>query len=65
MVTDDVTGAGTLPNLKTWWETILYQGAKIAYHVNQRKSWLMLKDRRHLEIAKDVFKDSEIKITTK
>ena len=35
---------------------------KIVYHTNQRM-WLILKDKRHLEIAKDIFKDSEIKIT--
>ena len=38
---DDATGAGTLTNLKTWWDTIAIQGTKIGYNVNQNKSWLI------------------------
>ena len=61
---DDATVAGTLTNLKTWWDTIFIQGTKIGYNVNQNKSWLKLKDKNNRQTAKDMFRDTEIQITT-
>ena len=35
---DDITGAGTLVNLKNWWSTIISEGSKFGYYVNEDKS---------------------------
>ena len=40
---DDLTGVGTLNNLKTWWENILKYGPYLGYHVSESKSWLITK----------------------
>ena len=32
---DDITGAGTLANLKKWWSTITSEGSKFGYYVNE------------------------------
>ena len=31
---DDITGAGSLYNLKQWWSTIISEGSKFGYYVN-------------------------------
>ena len=47
-IADDVTGAGTLVNLKKWWSTITSDGSKFAYCVNEDKSWLIVKNKNLL-----------------
>ena len=37
---DDATGAGTLGNLRIWWDAIKHKGVKFGYHVKPTKSWL-------------------------
>jgi hypothetical protein len=61
---DDITGAGTIYNLKEWWDTIVVEGQKFGYYVNESKSWLILKDETLLNTAKNVFCNSAIKFTT-
>ena len=61
---DDATGGGSLPNLLTWWNTIITEGPKFGYIVNEPKSWLIIKDSNNVNYAKDLFKDSNIKFTT-
>ena len=61
---DDATGAGTLTNLRTWWDIVQKEGLKYGYQVKPEKSWLILKDSSNLERAQNLFGDSEIKITT-
>ncbi len=41
---DDITGAGKLEYLKTWWETVISEGGKYGYNVNESKSWLITKN---------------------
>ena len=41
---NDITGAGTLVNLKKWWSTIMSEGSKFGYYVNEDKSWLIVKN---------------------
>ena len=40
---DDITGAGKLNDLETWWDNMISEGKKIGYYGNESKSWLILK----------------------
>ena len=57
-------GAASLINLKVWWETIILEGPKFGYHVNESKSWLIIKDNNKLDYAKELFGDTAIRYTT-
>ncbi|KAG1714378.1 Protein lifeguard 1 [Nymphon striatum] len=59
---DDLTGAGKLKALKTWWEAILEFGPYIGYYAKPSKSWLIVKE-QHIKDAKDIFKDLKLNIT--
>ena len=61
---DDATGAASLTNLKMWWDTIILEGPKFGYHVNESKSWLIIKDNNKLDYAKEMFYDTSIRYTT-
>ena len=61
---DDITGAGKLTNLKQWWNTVISEGKKYGYFVNEGKSWLIIKDERLLQYATELFADTKIKLTT-
>ena len=63
-LTDDVTGAGTLENLKTLWDNVITQGSKFGYHVKHNKSWLILKTEENLEYAKTLYRDSNVNFNT-
>ena len=51
---DDAAAGGLLKQLKTWWDNLICEGEKFGYFVNQKKSWLILKDPKSVEIAKDL-----------
>ena len=61
---DDATGAGTIAHLRTWWDTIISQGTKIGYHVNESKSWIIVKNEENMDAAKEMFMGTNIKFTT-
>ena len=61
---DDTTGAGTVNDLLQWGNLVISEGRKYGYHVNESKSWLIAKDDRLLELAKDKFCGSSVKYTT-
>ena len=61
---DDATGAGKLPRLREWWDLVIREGVKLGYHVNESKSWLILKDPNQMETARQIFHDSHINMTT-
>ena len=61
---DDATGAGSLKNLKTWWDSVTCEGRKYGYFVKPSKSWLIIKNETKLEEAETIFQNSPIKITT-
>ena len=42
---DDITVAGTLVNFKKWWSTIISEGSKFGYYVNEDKRWLIVKNK--------------------
>ena len=60
---DDLTGIGKLHHLKSWWDSVIRYGPSIGYYVNQRKSWLIVKE-QYLEEAKTIFSDCNIEITS-
>ena len=61
---DDITGTGTLVNLKKWWSTIISKGSKFGYYVNEDKSWLIVKNKNLLNKTQQIFSNSDIKFTT-
>ena len=61
---DDAAGAGSIRNLKQWWDIIIREGQKYGYHVNESKSWLILKDPTKRQLVDETFAGSAIKITT-
>ena len=60
---DDLAGAGTIIELKNWWDIILKYGPYIGYYAKPEKSWLIVKE-QYLEQAREIFRDSGLKITT-
>ena len=60
---DDATGAGTIQQLKEWWDTVIDLGNKFGYYVNQLKSWIIVKNDKDLEKAKAIFENDGIDFT--
>ena len=60
---DDATGAGSLQNLKKWWDCIIEQGARFGYLVNNEKSWLIIKNDALSQQATELFQETNINIT--
>lgn len=59
---DDYIGAGTLQDLRTWWNKLENKGKKFGYITNANKSCLIVKPGKE-DQAKRVFNDSPIQIT--
>ena len=60
---DDASGAGKLHTLYDWYNEVKDTGHKYSYYVNERKSWLIVKDPTKADEAKQTFGDS-INVTT-
>eukprot|EP00794_Sanderia_malayensis_P005131 gene5131-biopygen4184 len=60
---DDVTAAGSLINLKNWWENLIELGPKYGYFPEATKSWLIVKDDK-MDEAQRIFEGSNIRITS-
>ena len=60
---DDITGAGKILDLRIWWDTIISEGEKFGYYVNESKSWLIIKNPNQFDHTQNIFKDTGIKIT--
>ena len=60
---DDITGAGKILDLRIWWDTVISEGKKFGYYVNQSKTWLIIKNPNSFDHAQNIFKDAGIKIT--
>ena len=60
---DDATGAGTLQNLKMWWDCIVESGIRFGYLVKNEKLWLILKDHASQQLAAEIFDGTNINIT--
>ena len=59
---DDLTGAGSIDQLKRWWDMVVYFGRFLGYNAKASKSWLIVKP-EYLDIVQIVFKDAGINIT--
>ena len=55
---DDITGARKILDLRIWWDTIISEGKKFGYYVNQSKSCLIIKNPNNLDHAQNIFKDT-------
>ena len=60
---DDFSAAGSVLNLKSWWEKLCTLGPKFGYYPEASKSWLIVKP-KHKGAAATVFNNSKINITT-
>jgi hypothetical protein len=60
---DNLFGAGDLDLLRKWWDAIVNLGPYIGYYAKASKSWLIVKG-QYYEIAKIVFENSGLNITT-
>ena len=61
---DDISGAGSLDDLIIWWKSVISEGKRFGYLVNEKKSWLLLKDSGKLQEAQCLFSNTGIKLTT-
>ena len=59
---DDISGAGKLKDLKTWWDNVTEYGPKLGYYPEPSKSWLIVKSEYHKQ-AENIFADTGIQIT--
>ena len=55
-----MTGAGTIQQLKEWWDAVIDLGNKFGYYINQLKSWIIVKNDEDLEKAKATFENDGI-----
>ena len=60
---DDASAAGKLVSLHEFFNTLIKEG-KIWLHINETKSWLILKNANDLNNETSFFSDWSIKITT-
>lgn len=60
---DDAAAAGSLQEMKQWWDKLVERGPKYGYCVNPSKTWLVVKE-CHLNHAKEIFKDTGVQVTT-
>ena len=59
---DDLTAGGKIKSLLIYWQRLIRYGPKTGYFPKPAKSWLIVKPEK-LELAKMIFRDTEIKIT--
>ena len=60
---DDASGIGSVADIKIWWDILLECGPGLGYYPNAKKCWIVVKPNRE-EIAKEVFKDTSVNVTT-
>ena len=60
---DDYFGAGSLKNLRVWWDRLEKIGPMYGYKANAGKTWLVVKKDKQQE-AKEIFGNTAIQITT-
>ena len=61
---DDISGVDIFDNLITWWENVISEDKKFGYLVNEKKSWLILKDHGNWQEAHCLFSNTGIMLTT-
>jgi len=63
---DDTAAAGTLEDIKNWWDALVSEGPKYGYYPNASKTWLILKnvtDPRVYIKAMEMFNGTGVNIT--
>lgn len=60
---DDVTIAGSLEEVKQWWDELREAGPTLGYYPNSKKCWLVVKPEKEGH-AKEMFAGTGINITT-
>ena len=60
---DDTPGAGSLKELKKWWDGLNEIGPSMGYYPNAKKCWLVTKPEKENE-AREIFSDTAINIST-
>ena len=60
----DSAAAGSLNDIRTWWNTLNESGPSMGYLPNAKKTWLILKNENNIQKAQRVFKDTGINIST-
>ena len=60
---NDATAAGTLADLKKWWDNVLKLGPAFGYFVNPQKTWLVTKN-NFVQSAAELFTGTSVNITT-
>ena len=61
---DDSAGVGRLRELRRWWDTLCAYGERYGYFTNGGKTFLLVKANL-LEEARELFKGTQLQITTK
>ena len=59
---DDASGAGPVPEIKKWWDTLSAIGPDFGYYPNDKKCWIITKPDREI-VVKDAFKETAIDVT--
>ncbi|KAK3752216.1 hypothetical protein QZH41_002760 [Actinostola sp. cb2023] len=60
---DDASGAGSIEEIKKWWNALNGTGPDLGYFPNGKKCWLIVKPEKE-ENARDAFKETAINVTT-
>ena len=58
---DDASAGGRLPQLWTWWDRLADLGPAYGYHVNNSKTWLVVKA-EHLSEAERIFDGTGVRV---
>lgn len=56
---DDSSAAGTIDDLKIWFDKLVDVGLKYGYHVNVEKPWVILKSDSNHEKAQQAFQGTQ------
>ena len=59
---DDASGAGSIMEIRTWWDALSTLGPDFGYFPNDRKCWIIAKPAKE-ESVREAFKDTSINVT--
>ena len=59
---DDAGGAGSIMEIRTWWDALSTLGPDFGYFPNDRKCWIIAKPAKE-ESVREAFKDTSINVT--
>ena len=60
---DDACGAGSILEIKKWWDALNTLGPDLGYFPNAKKCWIISKADKEASV-KEVFKDTAVNVTT-